>query len=469
MQKIDELVGGFLNLKKIAVVGVSDRRDTGCNASYQRFKKAGYTVFAINPRIQVFAGDVCYPDLRSLPEKPDGVFILANPSVTESIVQQCVELGVRYVWMHCLLGTKAGLGASMTSVSPAAVENAARTWNHRDSWILPQSVSRSGCRSRIHAPAVARARVPSGELTHTPMVRGRWPAPGASTFPTYGSIGLALVLVFWAVNWTLPGPRTHWSFFPLWLGYCLTVDALVVSRTGTSLFARGRLRYMGLFLVSAPAWWLFEAINLRTQNWVYLGADSFRPFAYAFWTTLSFATVLPAVFESAELMASFAWVGRLPRGPRLQPTPAATGTFFVAGLLTLGLLLAWPGWFFPFAWLSMFFILEPINIWLGNRNLAEWTSKPDWRPVYVLWLGVLVTAFFWELWNFHSFPKWIYHVPWGDGPRLFEMPLLGYGGYLPFALELYALYHFVAGFLRGRRSDYVHIAPLTDRSAPSAG
>ena len=126
MQKIDELVGEFLKLKKIAIVGVSDRRDTGCNASYQRFKKAGYTVFAINPRIQVFAGDACYPDLRSLPEKPDGVFILAKPSVTESIIQQCVDLGVRHVWMHCLLGTKAGLGAGMTSVSPAALENAAR-------------------------------------------------------------------------------------------------------------------------------------------------------------------------------------------------------------------------------------------------------------------------------------------------------------------------------------------------------
>ena len=126
MQKIDELVGEFLDLKKIAVVGVSDRRDTGCNAGYQRFKDAGYAVFAINPRIQSFKGDPCYPDLRSLPEKPDGVFILANPAVTEAVVQQCVDLGVQHVWMHCMLGTKAGLGKGMTSVSPGALENAAR-------------------------------------------------------------------------------------------------------------------------------------------------------------------------------------------------------------------------------------------------------------------------------------------------------------------------------------------------------
>jgi uncharacterized protein len=126
MQKIDELVGEFLDLKKIAVVGVSDRRDTGCNSNYQKFKKAGYTVFAINPRIQTFDGDPCYPDLHSLPQKPDGVFILAKPAVTEAIVQQCADLGIRHVWMHCMLGTKPGLGGSMTSVSAAALENAAR-------------------------------------------------------------------------------------------------------------------------------------------------------------------------------------------------------------------------------------------------------------------------------------------------------------------------------------------------------
>ena len=59
-----------------------------------------------------------------------------------------------------------------------------------------------------------------------------------------------------------------------------------------------------------------------------------------------------------------------------------------------------------------------------------------------LWLGVLLTGFFWEMWNFHSYPKWVYHVAWGNGLHIFEMPLLGYGGYIPFALELYALKNF---------------------------
>ena len=122
MSKLDNMVQDFLAQKRIAVVGVSDKRDTGCNAAYSRFKDAGYEVFAVNPRIASFQGDACYPDLASLPLKPDAVFILANPKVTDQIVNQCVDLGVKHVWMHCMMGVKPGLAASMTSVSPSAVD-----------------------------------------------------------------------------------------------------------------------------------------------------------------------------------------------------------------------------------------------------------------------------------------------------------------------------------------------------------
>jgi predicted CoA-binding protein len=121
MAKIDSMVQGFLAQKKIAVVGVSDKRETGCNLAYTKFKESGYRVFAVNPRIREFAGDSCYPNLKSIPEKPDAVFILASPKVTDQIVQECVDLGVKHVWMHCMMGTKPGLAANMTSVSRDAV------------------------------------------------------------------------------------------------------------------------------------------------------------------------------------------------------------------------------------------------------------------------------------------------------------------------------------------------------------
>ena len=121
MAKIDVLVQDFLAQKRIAVVGVSDKRETGCNLGYRKFKQAGYTVYAVNPRLTTFAGDPCYPDLKSIPEKPEAVFMLTNPKVSEQIVQECVALDIKRVWMHCLLGARPGLAAGMTSVSPEAV------------------------------------------------------------------------------------------------------------------------------------------------------------------------------------------------------------------------------------------------------------------------------------------------------------------------------------------------------------
>lgn len=122
MTDLDTMVGSFLTQKRIAIVGVSDQRDTGCNLAYERFAEAGYEVFPVNPRITTYEGVTCYPDLKAIPEKPDAVFILTNPNITEKIVDECVELGVQHVWMHCMMGTKPGLAESMTSVSQGAVD-----------------------------------------------------------------------------------------------------------------------------------------------------------------------------------------------------------------------------------------------------------------------------------------------------------------------------------------------------------
>jgi hypothetical protein len=279
-------------------------------------------------------------------------------------------------------------------------------------------------------------------------VNGRW--------PLHGWLGLALVAVFWPLNWGLDGIRTHWGFFPMWLGYCLTVDAITHRRTATSLLTRNRLAYVALFAASVPAWWLFELINKRTQNWIYIDDGSIGPIEHAVLASLAFSTVIPAVFGTAELVGSFRWVRRLGLGPRIAPTRSVVAGFFVAGLVMLALTLAWPRYFYPFVWLAVFFILEPINHKLGNRTLFEPISAGNWRPIVSLWTGTLICGFFWEFWNFWSFPKWIYDVPFVGFGHIFEMPVLGYGGYLPFSLEIFALYHLLVGVF-GYRADWKYL------------
>src|SRR5947207_5722882 len=135
--------------------------------------------------------------------------------------------------------------------------------------------------------------------------------------PAPGWIGLLLLAVCWPLNWTLPGMRTAYLFFPLWLGYILVVDGLVLRRTGTSLLQRSPADFVLLFLASAPTWWLFELINHRTHNWEYVGGDTLSQFQYYLLCTLSFSTVMPAVFETAELVSAFRWMERFRAGPQL--------------------------------------------------------------------------------------------------------------------------------------------------------
>ena len=279
-------------------------------------------------------------------------------------------------------------------------------------------------------------------------------------WPAYGWLGLGLAIIFWILNWSIPGLRTHWGFFPLWLGYCLTVDALVFTRKGNSMLTRSPASYAGLFLISVPAWWLFEVINLRAQNWFYIGEQNFTDIDYFLLSTLSFSTVMPAVFGTAELAGTFNWIKRRKGGLMFKLKPASLFSIFTAGCLMLMLLLIWPDYFFPFVWISLYLIIDPLNVRIGNRSLLRYAADGNWRPIFSLWIGCLICGFFWEMWNFYSYPKWTYKIPFFDFLHVFEMPILGYLGYLPFSMELYALYHLVIGLIKpGGNQDYLQILP----------
>ena len=282
----------------------------------------------------------------------------------------------------------------------------------------------------------------------------------AQKWPVHGWIGIVLSITFWIMNWSLSGPRTHWGFFPMWLGYCLTVDALVFIRKGHSLLTRSPGAYVALFFISAPAWWLFEVINWRTQNWYYVGENLFSGAEYFLLSSLSFSTVMPAVFGTAELAGTFPWINKMKSALRIALTPATLITLFIAGCIMLALMLIWPVYFFPFVWLSVYFILEPFNVRLKNHTLLQYIAVGDWRPVFALWVGCLICGFFWEMWNFYSYPKWIYRIPFFDFLHIFEMPVLGYFGYLPFSMELFALYHLTIRLLKPfMNQDYIQISP----------
>jgi len=163
------------------------------------------------------------------------------------------------------------------------------------------------------------------------------------------------------------------------------------------------------------------------------------------------------VFGTAELASTFKWIKNIRAGVKLTDSRFTLIFFLLNGSLLIFLIILLPGYFFPFVWIAVYFIVEPINVLLKNRTLLEFTKRADWRPIISLSIGVLICGFFWEMWNYYSYPKWIYSVPLVNFMHVFEMPLLGYIGYPPFALELFAVYHLISGIVN-RNSDEHYIS-----------
>jgi hypothetical protein len=276
-------------------------------------------------------------------------------------------------------------------------------------------------------------------------------------YPFYGYLALAVNGITWFLAWSRIDPFYRYSFFPLWFSFILALDAAVKTRSGSSLLTRSPALFARLFVFSAMFWWLFEAFNIPIQNWHYIYDHDYSAAEQIFVQTLDFTTVLPVVMEMAEFWSSFKPLRpRLPAdeiGPRTS-APAAVRLMLLGGVCVV-LPFLFPRQAFILIWLSVVLLLDPLNNLMGRKSALAHLKARDWRFFVTLPLAGLTCGFFWEMWNYFSLPKWYYTVPYVGFGKVFEMPILGYTGYLPFALELFALYQFVLTVLNRREDGLV--------------
>lgn len=202
-------------------------------------------------------------------------------------------------------------------------------------------------------------------------------------------------------------------------------------------------------LLSVPLWLIFELYNLRLANWMYVGVpENFlaRYFGYAW----SFATITPGIFATADLFQSFGWFSRAPeRKLKLRTLDWMT----LAGGLLLVLPVVLPkevgAYLFALVWLGFVLLLDPINCRLRLPSLlGDWVTGRRAR-LYSLLLSGWVCGWLWEFWNYWAAAKWLYIFPMFQEWKIFEMPIPGFFGFLPFALECFAMY-VTATWLLGR-------------------
>jgi hypothetical protein len=255
-----------------------------------------------------------------------------------------------------------------------------------------------------------------------------------------GVILLAEMLLFLRVYWVAI------YFTPLaWTGYVLLVDALVGSLRGQSRLRQAPREFLSLAFWSVPLWLIFEAYNVRLANWAYVGLPDnllLRGIGYVW----SFATIWPAIFETADFVEALGTFSE--RGER-RTTLKRPGraSIFVLGLLavTVPVLLPVPvgRYLFGSVWLGFILLLDPLNYrWKGRALLGELQAGRTstlWSFLVAGWVcGIL-----WEFWNYWAGAKWLYVFPIWQHWKIFEMPLPGYFGFPPFALECLVMYEFL--------------------------
>jgi len=260
------------------------------------------------------------------------------------------------------------------------------------------------------------------------------------TFPWWGWLGIITGAVSWILAWTrFPwfAPYQATTFTPLWFSFILVINALCHRRTGHCMMIDRTRFFLVLFPLSAAFWWFFEYLNRFVQNWSYTGVhySSWEYFCYA---SLSFSTVLPAVLGTREWMAGASRIRqgvadlRHLRFP--YPRMLAGAALLISGASLAGIGV-WPNYLFSLLWVSPLIVILSLQALTGEYTILSGITNGDWIPIITSAAAALFCGGFWEMWNFYSLARWEYSVPFVHGFQIFEMPILGYAGYLPFGLE----------------------------------
>jgi hypothetical protein len=263
--------------------------------------------------------------------------------------------------------------------------------------------------------------------------------------PVYGRVALIGLLI---AEWLLfRGFQPVAIYFtPIaWTCYIVLVDAAVLAISRHSRLHDAPVRFCGVALLSIPLWLVFEAYNLRLQNWTYVGVP--QPWALAWlgygW---SFATITPAIFQTTDLIEAFGWFHGAPP-VRFSRMVHWAMVIFGAICLLVPLIVPRPiaSQLFVLVWIGFVFLLDPINYKRGLPSLLRDFTRGGRARFYSLLIAGFVCGWLWEFWNYWAAAKWHYIFPMFQNWKIFEMPLPGYLGFLPFALECYVMYVTVAG------------------------
>lgn len=242
----------------------------------------------------------------------------------------------------------------------------------------------------------------------------------------------------------------HWSDLPLFWGFTLMIDGWVYVRNGgKSLIGTVPQEIVGIGVASVSGWMLFEYLNFFVNdNWFYPFGDIIDREVFLLYAIVISSGLIPLAFEWYSLLSTFpALRDRFKKGISfVMPEWVKTVLLVlsIGGLLGAGLypnLLFFSLWISPAVLLAV--VLDKIGVWTPLRSIGQ----GNWSPTLVFALTYLIEGLLLECQNYFSASReagkvifteapafWQYNLPYVNTPHLFEMPILGYLGYMPFGI-----------------------------------
>jgi len=279
-------------------------------------------------------------------------------------------------------------------------------------------------------------------------------------FPSYGVLGALLILLAQtsvALN-SLTDLRlssvTIWTTPLCWWGYILLIDSVIFRLRGNSLIRSRTKDFLLQLPVSVVLWLIFEAYNLHLRNWRYVGPPMNLAVA-CLGTLLSFATILPALLETAELLQTLGIFSRMKvPAVRIPPWMIYLSILIGLALCIVPLLVeqAKAVYLFAFVWMGFVFLVDPVVYSSGGQSLLRDLEKGTLTRILSLAAAGYACGVLWEFWNYWAAAKWVYTLPFTPGVRIFEMPMAGFLGFGPFAWEFFCMYQFVRLLGKAKRA-----------------
>jgi hypothetical protein len=254
-------------------------------------------------------------------------------------------------------------------------------------------------------------------------------------------IGIGCLLVFETALFLRIEPVTTYFYSLIWWSYIVMIDGIIYRLKGNSLIVNQTRRFFLLIPWSAAIWLIFEGFNLVLKNWHYVGVPKEIIIRWPGYF-VAFGTVLPAILETKDFLSVLGIFEK----SRVTPIPVQASWYkplIITGAFCLILPLLFPRFCFPLVWLGFVFLLEPFNHRTGRPSLLKDLQEGKIGNLYQLLVSGMICGLLWEFWNFWAESKWIYTVPIVGQIKLFEMPLLGFFGFPPFALECFVMVHFL--------------------------